>query len=189
MMRMFFGIIVSTLQNKGGTIMKTIAERIVALSVALAALGAVAAADCSSCKAKKMSSVAVKSAPCVAQLWTEDIDGAFKTAAAEGKSVFIDFTGSDWCYWCILADKNIFSTSEWEKFSRKMVCLKVDFPKNNRPDAATQLKRKAFAREFNVRGYPTFVLASPERKEIARFSAGRKSAAAFIAEVEKALPR
>jgi thiol:disulfide interchange protein len=103
--------------------------------------------------------------------------------------VFIDFTGSDWCYWCILADKNIFSTSEWEKFSRKMVCLKVDFPKNNRPDAATQLKRKAFAREFNVRGYPTFVLASPERKEIARFSAGRKSAAAFIAEVEKALPR
>jgi hypothetical protein len=95
MMRMFFGIIVSTLQNKGGTIMKTIAERIVALSVALAALGAVAAADCSSCKAKKMSSVAVKSAPCVAQLWTEDIDGAFKTAAAEGKSVFIDFTGSD----------------------------------------------------------------------------------------------
>ena len=167
--------------------MKTIAERIVALSVALAALGAVAAADCSSCKAKKMSSVAVKSAPCVAQLWTEDIDGAFKTAAAEGKSVFIDFTGSDWCYWCILADKNIFSTKQWALFAPKMVCLKVDFPKEGRPDAETMAKRWKLAKEFNVRGYPTFVLVSPERKEIARFSAGRKSADEFIDEIKKVL--
>lgn len=168
--------------------MKTIAKRMVVLSVALTAFGAFAAADCSSCQAKKKSP-ATKAAQCCKQLWTEDIDSAFKTAAAEGKSVFIDFTGSDWCYWCILADKNIFSTSEWEKFSKKMVCLKVDFPKNNKPDAATMQKRRALAREFNVRGYPTFVLASPDRKEIARLRAGKKDAAVFIAEVEKVLPR
>ena len=168
--------------------MKTSVRKIVVLSCAFTVFGLFAANDCSSCCAKKTAKN-MKAVKCEKQLWTEDIEAAFKTAAAENKQVFIDFTGSDWCYWCILADKNIFSTSEWEKFSRKMVCLKVDFPKNNRPDAATQLKRKAFAREFNVRGYPTFVLASPERKEIARFSAGRKSAAAFIAEVEKAFPR
>ncbi len=104
--------------------MKTIAEGIVALSVALAALGAVAAADCSSCKAKKMSSVAVKSAPCVAQLWTEDIDGAFKTAAAEGKSVFIDFTGSDWCYWCILASRIFSAPQNGRSFPEKWSALR-----------------------------------------------------------------
>jgi protein disulfide-isomerase len=120
-------------------------------------------------------------------LWSEDIEGAFKTAAKEKKTVFIDFTGSDWCYWCILADKNIFSTDEWAKFSSKMVCLKVDFPKNNRPDASIMAKRSELAREFGVRGYPTFVLVSPDRKVISRFVAGRKSAAEFIGEVEKAL--
>ena len=120
-------------------------------------------------------------------LWTEDIEAAFSDAAKSKKPVFIDFTGSDWCYWCILADKNIFGTKQWADFSAKMVCLKVDFPKNARPDAETMAKRWKFAQEFKVRGYPTFVLVSPERKEISRFSAGRKSAAEFIAEVEKAL--
>ena len=83
-------------------------------------------------------------------LWTEDIDGAFKTAAKDKKPVFVNFTGSDWCYWCILADKNIFSTGQWEKFSEKMVCLKVDFPKNGRPDAETMSKRFALAKRFGV---------------------------------------
>lgn len=120
-------------------------------------------------------------------LWTEDIDGAFKTAAKDKKPVFVNFTGSDWCYWCILADKNIFSTGQWEKFSEKMVCLKVDFPKNGRPDAETMSKRFALAKQFGVRGYPTFVLLSPERKELARPRAGRKAASEFIAEIDKAL--
>jgi protein-disulfide isomerase-like protein with CxxC motif len=88
-----------------------------------------------------------------------------------------------------LADKNIFSTKEWSDFSSKMVCLKVDFPRKNKPDAAVMAKRFALAKEFGVRGYPTFVLASPERNEIARFSAGKKGASEFISEVKKALPR
>ncbi len=168
--------------------MKTSVKKIAALSCAFAALGLFAAADCGSCCAKDKSRNA-KAAKCEKRIWTEDIEAAFKTAAAEKKQVFIDFTGSDWCYWCILADKNIFSTKEWADFSSKMVCLKVDFPRKNKPDAAVMAKRRAFAKAFNVKGYPTFVLASPERNEIARFSAGKKSAAQFISEVEKALPR
>ena len=120
-------------------------------------------------------------------LWTEDIEAAFSAAAKSKKPVFVDFTGSDWCYWCILADKNIFSTKQWARFAPKMVCLKVDFPKEGRPDAETMEKRWKLAKEFNVRGYPTFVLVSPERKEIARFSAGRKSADEFIDEIKKVL--
>lgn len=168
--------------------MKTSIRKIVMFSCAFAAMGLFAAADCSSCCSKDKHKGA-KAGKCEKQLWTEDIEAAFKVAAAEKKQVFIDFTGSDWCYWCILADKNIFSTKEWADFSSAMVCLKVDFPKNNRPDAEVAAKRRALAKEFKVRGYPTFVLASPERKQIARFSAGKKGAAEFIAEVKKALPR
>jgi protein disulfide-isomerase len=118
-------------------------------------------------------------------VWTEDIDGAFKTAAETGKPVFIDFTGSDWCYWCILADKHIFTNPKWLEFSSKMVCLKVDFPKANRPSREVMDKRYKLAREFKVRGYPTFVLVSSDRKELSRFVAGRKTASEFIAEVRK----
>jgi protein disulfide-isomerase len=125
----------------------------------------------------------------VASGWTQDMESAFKTAAKEKKPVFINFTGSDWCYWCKIADKNIFQTKEWSAFSKKVVCLKVDFPRDGAPDAATMNKRRGFARGFNVRGYPTFVLADAGRAELARFVAGRKDAATFIGEVDAALKR
>jgi protein disulfide-isomerase len=119
--------------------------------------------------------------------WTENIEDAFKRSAETGKPVFINFTGSDWCPWCILADKHIFTRPEWIEFAPKMICLKVDFPKSNRPSKAVMSERHRLAKEFKVRGYPTFVLVSPERKEMTRFVAGRKSAAEFIAEVKKAV--
>jgi protein disulfide-isomerase len=124
-------------------------------------------------------------------VWIEDIDEAFRLAKDQKKQVFVDFTGSDWCYWCILADKNIFTTKEWAEFSGKMVCLKVDFPQQaaKKPSADVQLKRREFAKEFGIRGFPTFVLASPDRREIARFSAGKKRAGEFIEEVKKVLER
>jgi thioredoxin-related protein len=66
-----------------------------------------------------------------------------------------------------------------------MVCLKVDFPKANRPSKEVMDKRYKLAKEFKVRGYPTFVLVSSDRKELSRFVAGRKTASQFIAEVRK----
>ena len=121
------------------------------------------------------------------EVWTEDIEGAFKAAAESGKPVFIDFTGSDWCGWCKLADKNIFSTQAWAEFADEVICLKVDFPRNGRPDVMTMGRREQLAKAFGVEGFPTLVLAAADRKKLAQFSAGRKGAAEFIAEVRKAL--
>ena len=121
------------------------------------------------------------------EVWTDDIDGAFKAAAESGKPVFIDFTGSDWCGWCKLADKNIFSTPAWSDFADEVVCLKVDFPRNGRPDVMAMARREQLAKAFGVEGFPTLVLATADRKKLAQFSAGRKGAAEFIAEVRKTL--
>ena len=70
-----------------------------------------------------------------------------------------------------------------------MVCLKVDFPRQTNIAPEVKAKRYQFAKVFGVRGFPTFVLATPERAEIARFSAGKKSAEDFIAEVKKVLEK
>jgi protein disulfide-isomerase len=145
-----------------------------------------AAVICSGCS-EAVSEPVEKNAAVAASAWTEDIGGAFKTASAEKKPVFINFTGSDWCYWCKIADKNIFQTKEWAAFSKKVVCLKVDFPRHGAPDVMTMKKRRDFAEKFSVRGYPTFVLVDAEKKESARFMAGKKDAATFIGEVEAAL--
>ena len=41
--------------------------------------------------------------------WSEDYDKALAQAKAEKKHVVLDFTGSDWCGWCIKLDKEVFS--------------------------------------------------------------------------------
>ncbi|MBQ2631575.1 MAG: thioredoxin family protein [Kiritimatiellae bacterium] len=123
-----------------------------------------------------------------ADVWTDDIEGAFKAASESGRPVFIDFTGSDWCGWCKLAEKNIFSTRAWADFASELVCLKVDFPQRGRPDVMTMRRREDLAKAFGVEGFPTLVLATAERKELARFMAGRKGSAEFIAEVRKSIP-
>ena len=136
------------------------------------------------------SSVALAQAPGGAKadrLWVDDIESAFKEAARSKKMLFINFTGSDWCYWCKIADKNIFAKPEWREFSKKFVCLKVDFPRADAPSREVMAKRRELMGRFGVRGFPTFVLSDSNRSELARFSAGRKSAGEFVSEVEKAL--
>ena len=166
--------------------MKTILSRRTIVVVGVLSLSALVLTGCPSgeATAERKSTEQKKS---TREVWTDDIDGAFKAAAASGKPVFIDFTGSDWCGWCKLADKNIFSTPAWAEFADEVVCLKVDFPRNGRPDVMTMEKREQLAKAFGVEGFPTLFLATADRKVIAQFSAGRKGAAEFISEVRKAL--
>ena len=106
---------------------------ICALSLAMFAL-----TGCPSREAAQGQSLPAAQGKPAGDVWTDDIEGAFKAAADSGKPVFIDFTGSDWCGWCKLADENIFSTPAWADFADEVICLKVDFPRSGRPDATTE---------------------------------------------------
>ena len=156
---------------------------ICALSLAMFAL-----TGCPSREAAQGQSLPAAQGKPAGDVWTDDIEGAFKAAADSGKPVFIDFTGSDWCGWCKLADENIFSTPAWADFADEVICLKVDFPRSGRPDATTMKKREQLAKAFGVEGFPTLVLATADHRELAQFSAGHKGAKEFIEEVRKALP-
>ena len=50
--------------------------------------------------------------------WTMDFDAATKLAAEKKVPLMLNFTGSDWCGWCKLMDKNVFA--EAEAFSRRL---------------------------------------------------------------------
>ncbi|HIX20459.1 MAG TPA: thioredoxin family protein, partial [Candidatus Akkermansia intestinigallinarum] len=48
-----------------------------------------------------MMSLAAIVAPAFAAEWLTDLEAAKKQAAAENKAILVDFTGSDWCGYCI----------------------------------------------------------------------------------------
>ncbi|MBQ7252737.1 MAG: leucine-rich repeat protein [Kiritimatiellae bacterium] len=124
--------------------------------------------------------------------WTHDFDAAAAAAKKAGKPVFANFTGSDWCGWCKLLARQVFTQPEWTAWARQNVFpVHVDFPEDKElvPEKYRERNRE-LARRYQVRGYPTcLLLDSATLEPMGRFGASRDvDAAGFVSQVASAIP-
>jgi thioredoxin-related protein len=100
--------------------------------------------------------------------WTDDYAAARKQAAAEGKDILIDFTGSDWCGWCIKLRKEVFEQPGFASAKDKFVLLELDFPKDkSRVTEAVAAQNAALLKQYPVKAYPTILLCDAAGKPFA----------------------
>ncbi len=119
--------------------------------------------------------------------WLDDFDKAKVQAKAENKKILLNFTGSDWCGWCIKLDKEVFSQPAWKEYAAKnLVLVMLDFPRSFQVSPETKKQNDKLADKFKVQGYPTIVItsASGTRKGELGYVAGGPDA--FIKALEKA---
>lgn len=123
--------------------------------------------------------------------WTMDLDAAVKLAADKQFPILLNFTGSDWCHWCKLMEKNVFIQPEWSGYATNhIVMVLIDFPRDKSAVPEKYKERNNTLKEqYEIRGLPTFVLLKPDgQTELGRLKAGRnKTPASFIAEVKALL--
>jgi thioredoxin-related protein len=101
--------------------------------------------------------------------WTTDYAAALKKAKAEKKAVLLDFTGSDWCGWCVKLKDEVFSKKEFKEWAtKKVVLVELDFPKSKKLDETLQKQNAELKATHKVRGYPTIVFVDAEGVEIGR---------------------
>lgn len=101
--------------------------------------------------------------------WTTDVPAALAKAKAENKTVLLDFTGSDWCGWCIKFKKEALDTPEFQDYAAKnLVLVEVDFPRKLQQSEDLKSANKALAGQYNITGYPTFVVLNKDGKQIGR---------------------
>ena len=120
-----------------------------------------------------------------ADLWLTDFEKAKAQAKAEKKDLLVDFTGSDWCGWCMKLDEEVFSQDVFTASAPKdFVLVKLDYPqKTPQPDELKEQNKKlaeqyhgAFhlgkvdtdrevelAQAFGVQGIPFCVLVAGGR--------------------------
>ena len=72
--------------------------------------------------------------------WFTDLDEAKAVAAKENKPLLVDFTGSDWCGFCIKLHAEVFDTPEFGEFAKGYVLVELDFP-NKKPQSAEEKAR------------------------------------------------
>lgn len=118
-----------------------------------------------------------------APTWHTDFEAAKALAAKTQKPLLVDFTGSDWCPYCILLDKEVFQTPAFAAAAPKAVLVKLDFPRKSgrTPEALAAnpalQKLMDLKDQFQVKGFPTVVLLSPDGKELKRTSGFQKGTA------------
>ena len=115
--------------------------------------------------------------------WTMDFDEAIRLANTHNLPIMLNFTGSDWCGWCKIMQKYIFSKDEWSKFAAENLSLvTIDFPQDP-TIVPNRFKERNFSlqQQFGVFGYPTYVLLESDGKtELGRLGASQnKDMASF----------
>jgi len=102
--------------------------------------------------------------------WTQDVEAARALAKAEGKYLFMNFTGSDWCHWCQMMDKHVFTQPGWQAWAKQNLAMAfVDRPKAKGLVPEQYRKRnKDLCKQYKVTGYPTFVILGPDGHEAGR---------------------
>lgn len=101
--------------------------------------------------------------------WLDDFEKAKEYARDENKIILMDFTGSDWCGWCIKLDREIFSTPEFKNYAEQnVVLLKLDFPKRTPIAANVKAQNERLASQFGIRGYPTVIILNASGQQIGK---------------------
>jgi thioredoxin-related protein len=95
--------------------------------------------------------------------WVTSFTDAAEQARNENKLLLLDFTGSDWCGWCMKLDAETFSRAEFLNYARNnLVLVKVDFPMHTSLPGDLKEANRALKNRYDVNGYPTVLIVKPD---------------------------
>lgn len=101
--------------------------------------------------------------------WSHDFEAAKKQAASEKKDLLLDFTGSDWCGWCIKLNDEVFKKEPFKAGVKdSFVLVELDYPNDkSKLSEETQKQNKELGEKYAIQGYPTILLCDAEGKPYA----------------------
>lgn len=102
--------------------------------------------------------------------WHTNWADAAKESKNTGKPILMDFTGSDWCGWCIRLKEEVFSTAYFQKWAKaNVVLLELDFPRGKPQSEETKAANQELARKYQIQGFPSIIFADATGKELGRY--------------------
>ena len=118
--------------------------------------------------------------------WHTDFGSAQARAYGENRTMFILFTGSDWCPACIRLRDEVLSKPEFLAFAdTHLVLLEVDFPRWKQLSGAQSQANRALANKFRIGGYPRVVLLNSKGEQIGAMGYREGGAEAYIKILEQ----
>ena len=114
--------------------------------------------------------------------WHTDMSKAADISIKENKPMFLFFTGSDWCGWCIRLQKEVFKTPEFIKWAKENVVLvELDFPRKNNQSEEVKMQNAQLQQQLQVRGYPTVWFVSATKTAEAKVNLNALGSTGYVA--------
>ncbi len=99
--------------------------------------------------------------------WLTDFEAAKAAAKKDQKLILADFTGSDWCSWCIKLEEEVFSKPEFQAWAdKKVVLLELDFPHDTELPAELKEQNETLSKQFGIKGFPTILFLDADGKQV-----------------------
>jgi protein disulfide-isomerase len=122
--------------------------------------------------------------------WLHDYGKAQEEAKTNHKLLFLNFTGSDWCGWCIKFDRDVLSQPQFKNYAHdNLVLVELDFPRRKSLPIEETKQNRQLAQQYEVLGFPTIVVLNSSGQKVWQFdgyfSGGPE---AFIEQLQK-LPK
>ncbi|MCE5325234.1 MAG: thioredoxin family protein [Planctomycetaceae bacterium] len=100
--------------------------------------------------------------------WGSDVQAAMAQAQKDNKDLLFDFTGSDWCGWCIKLHKEVFSQEPFVTEAPKLfVLVTLDFPQRTQLAPAVVAQNRQWQQKLVVQGFPTIFLLDAQGRPYA----------------------
>lgn len=103
--------------------------------------------------------------------WFADFDKAVEAAKAQKKDLLVDFTGSDWCGWCIRLHDEVFSKDEFKAAAPKdFILVALDFPNGEAAKAKVPnpQRNQELAQKYEIRGFPSILVLDADGTVVAQ---------------------
>lgn len=119
--------------------------------------------------------------------WTDDFEAAKAKAQAEGKDLFMDFTGSDWCGWCIKLHKEVFDEDLFkEAIHQNFILVKLDYPRDQSlVTEEVKAQNEVLQQKYGIQGYPTIFLTDATGRPYAKTGYQKGGAEPYLAHLNE----
>ncbi len=112
-----------------------------------------------------MAAAVVAVAP--AEEWGTDYTAALVRAQREGRPVLVNFTGSDWCGFCMRLKAEVLDDPEFAAWAgESFVLLEVDMPQRADVDPELLARNREICSRYAVDGFPTLLVLDEQGRAL-----------------------
>lgn len=91
--------------------------------------------------------------------WGNNYEQALAAARQQGKTVLVDFTGSDWCHYCMRLRADVLDHPAFAAWAKEhFVLLEVDMPENPNFDRKLREQNSRLCAQYKVDAFPTLLV-------------------------------